>query len=111
LKRINEIISKLKSQKVDIKNVLGDITSMQTDTEGVVTLIKKLDEEVEGIIFNDAKKDKIAKEIYALIQNLKKDFDELTTNIQEQNKLRATIREIESKSEDFRIKYKNGQEI
>lgn len=73
--------------------------------------IKKLDVEVEEYIFNEAKKDKVAKEIYKEIQLLKEDFDILTTNIQEQNKLKSTIREIESKSEDFRIKYKNGTEI
>ena len=67
--------------------------------------------EVEEYIFNEAKKDKLAKEIYKEIDTLKKNFDTLTTNIQEQNKLKASIREIETKGEDFRIKYKNGVEI
>lgn len=67
--------------------------------------------EVEEYIFNEAKKDKLAKEIYKEIDTLKKNFDTLTTNIQEQNKLKASIREIETKCEDYRIKYKNGVEI
>jgi len=66
---------------------------------------------VEEFIFNEAKKDKSAKEIYKEIVSLKEDFDRLITNIQEQNKLKSSFKEIERKSEDFRIKYKNGLEI
>jgi len=57
------------------------------------------------------KKDKNAKEIYKEIGQLKEDFDKLITNIQEQNKIRTQVRDLETKSEDFRIKYKNGVEI
>jgi len=42
---------------------------------------------------------------------LKENFDKLITNIQEQNKLKNSIREVETKLEDFRIKYKNMEEI
>ena len=42
---------------------------------------------------------------------LKEDFDRLITNIQEQNKLKNSVREVETKLEDFRIKYKNMEEI
>ncbi len=42
---------------------------------------------------------------------LKENFDRLITNIQEQNKLKNSIREVETKLEDFRIKYKNMEEI
>lgn len=111
LKRINEIIGNLKSQKVEIKNILEEIKGIQKDTEGLMSEIKKLDAEVEDFIFNEAKKDKVAKEIYKEIVTLKEDFDKLITNIQEQNKLKASIRDNETKCEDFRIKYKNGVEI
>ena len=83
LKRINEIIGNLKQQKVEIKNILEEIKGIQKDTEVLVTEIKKLDVEVEEHIFNEAKKDKVAKEIYKEVQTLKEDFDKLTTNIQE----------------------------
>lgn len=42
---------------------------------------------------------------------LKENFDKLITNIQEQNKLKNSVREVETKLEDFRIKYKNMDEI
>lgn len=64
LKRINEIIVNLKAQKVEIKNILGEITDIQKDTDALIEQIKKLDVEVEDYIFNEAKKDKVAKEIY-----------------------------------------------
>ena len=49
----------------------------------MVNDIKTLDVEVEDFIFNEAKKDKNAKEIYKEIGQLKEDFDKLITNIQE----------------------------
>ena len=97
MKRINEIIANLKAQKIEIKNILGKITDIQKDTDALIEQIKKLDVEVEDYIFNEAKKDKIAKEIYKEITKLKDDFDKLTTNIQEQNKLKSTIREGRSR--------------
>jgi len=36
---------------------------------------------MEDFIFNEAKKDKVAKEVYKEIQTLKEHFDTLTTNI------------------------------
>ena len=73
--------------------------------------IKKLDIEVEELVFNEAKKDKVATAIYKEIMRLKDNFDKLITNIQESNKLKNNIREVETKLEDFRIKYKNMEEI
>jgi len=35
----------------------------------------------------------------------------LITGVQEENKFRTQIRDIDTKMEDFRIKYKNKQEI
>ena len=64
LKRINEIIAKLKGQKLEIKGTLDDIHKIQKDTEQLVGQIAKLDTEVEDFIFNEDKKDKVAKEIY-----------------------------------------------
>ena len=81
LKRINEIIQKLKSQKEEIHTILKDIVSIQGDTDKLVEQIKKIDTEVEDYIFNEAKKDKVAKDIYKEIQELKDDFDKLTTNV------------------------------
>ena len=111
LKRINEIIVNLKSQKTEIKGILDEIRGIQGDTEKVVLGIKKLDNEVEEFIFNEAKKDKVASGIYKEIISLKEKFDKLVVNIQETNKLKNGIREVETKLEDFRIKYKNMEEI
>ena len=55
--------------------------SIQGDTDKLVEQIKKIDTEVEDYIFNEAKKDKVAKDIYKEIQELKDDFDKLTTNV------------------------------
>jgi hypothetical protein len=111
LKRINEIIVNLKAQKTEIKGILDEIREIQADTEKVVLGIKKIDNDVEEFIFNEAKKDKVAGGIYKEIISLKEKFDMLVVNIQEQNKIKNGIREVETKLEDFRIKYKNMEEI
>lgn len=66
---------------------------------------------MEEFIFNEAKKDKVAMGIYKEIIRLKENFDKLVVNIQESNKIKNGIREVETKLEDFRIKYKNMEEI
>ena len=98
-------------QKSEIKNILDEIREIQRDTEAVLKGIQKLDGEIEEFIFNEAKKDKVAAGIYKEIVGLKEKFDKLVVNIQETNKMKNGIREVESKLEDFRIKYKNMEEI
>jgi hypothetical protein len=43
--------------------------------------IKKLDVEIEDYIFNEAKKDKVASQLYKEVMRLKENFDRLITNI------------------------------
>ena len=81
LKRINEIIVNLKSQKTEIKGILDEIREIQSDTEKVVLGIKKIDNDVEEVMFNEAKKDKVASGIYKEIITLKEKFDKLVVNI------------------------------
>jgi hypothetical protein len=90
---------------------LEEIREIQRDTEGVVASIKRIDADVEDFIFNEAKKDKVAMSIYKEIIRLKENFDKLVVSVQEQNKVKNGIREVETKLEDFRIKYKNMEEI
>jgi hypothetical protein len=66
---------------------------------------------MEDFIFKEAKKDKPSKEIYAVIIELKESFDKIVTAIQECNKLQSSTREVDTKIDDFRIKYKNMDEI
>ena len=84
---------------------------MQKSTISITADVKKIDEEVEERVFKDTAKDKVAKDIYKEIQTLKQNFDLLITGVQEENKLRTQINDIEIKMGDFRIKYKNMTEI
>lgn len=43
--------------------------------------------------------------------NLKRDFDTLISSVQDKNKLKTQMNDIQLKMEDFRIKYKNMTEI
>ena len=72
-----------------------EIREIQTSTDGLVNNVKQLDNDIESFMFNEAKKDKVAKEIYKEIQTLKDDFDKLITGLQEKGKIQASIREVE----------------
>ncbi len=89
LKRINEIIKKVKSQNSSIKEIIDEVKGLQASTINVTGEIKSIDVEVEERVFKDTAKDKVAKEIYMEIQALKSNFDKLITGVQEENKLRT----------------------
>jgi uncharacterized protein (DUF111 family) len=73
--------------------------------------IKQVDADLEDVVFKDAQKDKLAKDIYKEIMSLKADFDTLIGSVQEKNKLKTQMNDLNVKMEDFRIKYKNMTEI
>jgi len=77
----------------------------------MVQNIRKVNESLENFLFSEGKKDKQAKDIYKEYQRLNENFDKLITNIQQQNKTKNQVRELEVKLDDFRIKFKGGQEI
>jgi hypothetical protein len=88
LKRINELIKSMKSQNVDIRGILVDIKAIRGETVDVVEDIKKVDADVEDVIYKDTK-DSVSKEIYEELQSLKRQFDTIVANAQEENKLRT----------------------
>lgn len=111
LKRINEIIRSLKMVNTDIRANLDDIKIERESTLSLVKDVQGVDIEVEDLVFKDTAKEKVSKQIYDEIQNLKKTCDLLVSSAQEENKLKTQIREIQNKLDDFRIKYKNMSEI
>lgn len=94
---------------MDIKSVLSDVKGIQEETQEVANSTRQIDYSVEEVIFKDAnlKKDKLAKDIYQEVQNLKTNFDKVITCVQEENKVKNQIRDVDAKNEEFRIKYKN----
>ena len=110
LKRINGLIKDLKGQNGEIRGILDEIKGVREGTITLVKQIQQVDVEVEDAVYKETK-DKLVKEIYDEIQNLKGMFDTIVSNEQEQNRLRTQIRDIQIKMDDFRIKYKNKSEI
>ena len=110
-KRITEIIGGLKHQNGEIKSIIGEISEIQASTSKIMQGIKVVDSELEDIVFKDAQKDTVAKGIYKEIISLKTDFDTLISGVQDKNKLKSQMTDIQQKMEDFRIKYKNMTEI
>jgi len=54
----------------------------------VTAIVRKVDAELDDLVFKDAQKDKLAKDIYTEIVNLKKDFEVMIDSVQERNKLK-----------------------
>lgn len=71
----------MKSQNTEIRNIIQEIRDIQDQTTRIVGEIKRIDVDVEDRIFNDAKKDKLAKEIYKEVVTLKESFDFLITSV------------------------------
>lgn len=111
LTQTNDMIARLKGQNAEIKTNLDEIKTIHVQTATEVQRIRKVDADLEEIVFKDAQKDKIAKDIYKEIQQLKGDYDKLITSVQEKTTVQTTIREVRNKIDDFRIKYKNLSEI
>jgi hypothetical protein len=54
-----------------------------------------VDAELDDIVFKDAQKDKLVKDIYQEIVNLKRDFETMIDSVQEKNKLRNQVNEVQ----------------
>ena len=57
--------------------------------------MRKVDAELDDIVFKDAQKDKLVKDIYQEIVNLKRDFETMIDSVQEKNKLRNQVNEVQ----------------
>lgn len=77
----------------------------------MVLKISNLDKELENTLFKQAKKDKVVKSLYEEYVSLKDTFSSLINNVQEQNRVKNDIKDLETKVEAFKLKYKNFEEM
>ena len=99
IKKITEIISKLKSQKKNISKVIKDINSMKKSVELSRESLKRVDSGTEDLVFQDAKKNNSSKVIYKLLVDLRENYDNLIRTVEEQYKLQTKISDFEIRIE------------
>lgn len=99
IKRITEVIKRLKDQKKGIIKVLKDIESMQVSLNYSRETLARTDSLTEALVFEKAKKDNISKIIYKLLVDLRENYARLVINVEEQFKVQNLIRAIELKIE------------
>lgn len=85
---------------------MGDIKELQGKTGHLVHAVKMLDEQLEDLVFQQAKKETVSKNIYKDLQSFKQAFDVLVTALQQQVNVKNSLREVEKKTMDMRIKFK-----
>ena len=110
IKRINEIVNNVKTQQEEIQRSLSDLNLIQENTNNEIRKISKLDKEVENMLFKPAQKDKTSKKIYEEFLSLKDAFSKLIGNVQNQNLILNSTKEVNSNIEAFKGKYKNFED-
>lgn len=105
-RKINDIIGQLKTQEKQIAGTVSDIKEIQGKTGHLVHAVKMLDEQLEDLVFHEAKKQTVSKNIYKDLQAFKQAFDVLVTALQQQVNVRNQLREVEKKTMDMRLKFK-----
>ena len=69
--RIQEFVNSVKGQKKNIDSSINDIRELKESINRTIDIIQRQDNELEDLLFKDAKKDKIAKEIYKALLDLR----------------------------------------
>lgn len=101
------MVKNVKSQKQQISTSIDDIKTLKVKICETITQIKAASSEIDNLLYNEAQKDKLAKDIYKEIDNMKQHYSSLISLIQQQNTLQNKIRETMNKSGDIKQKYQH----
>jgi len=99
--RILDIVKNVKKQKVDISKILLDTRNSQKEINSITDTLNRVFAIVDEMIFQDAKKDTNAKEVYKLNANINENFKKLTAKVEEIGKSRNEILNLDSKIEQL----------
>jgi len=99
VKRITEIVEKLKRQKKDLVKIVKDITTMQKSVELTREALKRTDLATEDLVFQDAKKNSSSKRIYQLLVDLRKSYAMLIENVENQFRMQSKLSDLEIRIE------------
>ncbi|CAG9316354.1 unnamed protein product [Blepharisma stoltei] len=99
VKRITEIVEKLKRQKKDMTKIVKDITQMQKSVELTREALKRTDAATEDLVFQEAKKNSAAKVIYKLLVDLRESYAALIRNVEDQFRLQSKMSDLEIRIE------------
>ena len=110
-RRILDIVRNVKKQKVDIARILEDTRAMQKEINGIREHLARIYAVADEKIYQDAKRDQekgardtSKKDIYKLVVDLNKGFEDLIATIEEIGQTRATILNLESKIEQVQAR-------
>ena len=110
-RRILDIVRNVKKQKIDIARILEDTRSMQKEINGIREHLARIYAVADEKIYQDAKRDQekgsrdtSKKDIYKLVVDLNKGFEDLIATIEEIGQTRATILNLESKIEQVQAR-------
>eukprot|EP01022_Parablepharisma_sp_SALTPOND_P018229 TRINITY_DN2969_c0_g1_i1.p1 TRINITY_DN2969_c0_g1~~TRINITY_DN2969_c0_g1_i1.p1 ORF type:complete len:701 (-),score=113.81 TRINITY_DN2969_c0_g1_i1:1261-3363(-) len=117
--KIAETINNVKGEKSQIDSTITDIKDLKEVISKTIESIHEAENEVEEVVFKvkyrkeyiiyqDAQKDKLAKNIYEKLMVLRDAYGGIISLIQQQNVYRTTILDIENKVYDIRQKLSNS---
>jgi len=100
-KRILEIVKNVKKQKVDIDKILIDTRSLRKEINTVTETLNRTFALTDELVFQDAKKDPIAKQSYKYLVEMNEKFQKLTATIEETGATRNNILNLETRIEQI----------
>ena len=105
--KITELTQNINNEKNNIIIYLKDLKVTESQITMVNDNIKKVDNEFEDKLFQDAIKDPIVKEFYALFIKIRDGYNLIQKNIIDMNTAKTKIKEFENKIDDYQIKLKS----
>jgi hypothetical protein len=105
--KITELTQNINNEKNNIIVYLKDLKVTESQITMVNDNIKKVDNEFEDKLFQDAIKDPVIKEFYALFIKIRDGYNLIQKNIIDMNTAKTKIKEFENKVDDYQMKLKS----
>ena len=95
IKRITDVIDKLKRQKREISRILKDVRDIESSIVLTREQFERIDNQAEELVFNEAKKDQWAKSCYEQLNKIREAYQNLVNTVEEQCSIKNAIRDVE----------------
>jgi len=99
--RIMDIVKNVKKQKVEIDKVLLDTRTLQKEINSITDTLNRTFGVTDELIYQDAKKDAIAKELYKQVVGMNENFKKLAKLVEETGGTRNQNLNMEAKVEQL----------
>ncbi|KAL5077336.1 hypothetical protein RYX36_016320 [Vicia faba] len=95
--RIEEITKNSRKQDADIERILKETREVQLESNSIQESLHRTYAVADEIVFREAKKDPTGQQVYKLLVNIHKGFEQISENILATNRIRREVSDYEMK--------------